>query len=38
MLSEFEAKASPGIRKLVAKVQPTDEERADLAIFVALTV
>lgn len=36
MLSEFEAKASPGIRKLAAKREPTDEERADLAIFVSL--
>ena len=36
MLSEFEGKASPGIKKLAAKEQPTDEERADLAIFVAL--
>jgi hypothetical protein len=36
MLSEFEAKASPGIRKLAAQDQLTDEERADLAIFVAL--
>ena len=36
MLSEFEGKASPGIKKLAAMEQPTDEERADLAIFVAL--
>lgn len=36
MLSEFEGKASPGIKKLAAKQYPTDEERADLAIFVAL--
>ena len=36
MLSEFEGKARPGIKKLAAKEQPTDEEKADLAIFVAL--
>ena len=36
MLSEFETKGSPGIKKLSAYGQPTDEERADLAIFVAL--
>ncbi|MEO8155140.1 MAG: DUF4238 domain-containing protein [Rhizobacter sp.] len=36
LLSEFEGKASPGIKKLAAREQPTDQERADLAIFVAL--
>ncbi len=36
MLSEFEGKASPVIKKLAAKEQPTEEERTDLAIFVAL--
>lgn len=36
MLSEFEGKASPSIKRLAVREQPTDEERADLAIFVAL--
>jgi hypothetical protein len=36
LLSEFETKASPAIRKLAAHVTPTDDERSDLAIFVAL--
>lgn len=36
MLSDFENKASPVIRKLAAKEQIRADERADLAIFVAL--
>lgn len=36
MLSEFEAKASPTIRKLAAKEEISADERSDLAIFVAL--
>ena len=36
MLSEFEGKASLVIPKLVAKVGITDDERSNLAIFVAL--
>jgi len=36
MLSEFETKASPGILKLAAKEEITADERAHLAIFVAL--
>lgn len=36
ILAEQEAKAAPIIRKLVAKQSLTDDERCDLAIFIAL--
>lgn len=36
MLSEFEAKAGPGIQKLEAKEEISPDERCNLAIFVAL--
>ncbi|MGN6519405.1 MAG: DUF4238 domain-containing protein [Dokdonella sp.] len=36
MLSDFESKASPGIRKLAAREDLSADERADLSIFVAL--
>ncbi len=36
MLSDFEGKASPVIRKLASKEQISADERSDLAIFIAL--